>query len=276
MIMAKQSRVLYFAYALLFFLGTPPDQAAGRDLVFTPLPIEQPETVIAASRPLVTYLSKQLGVPINIRYEKSYEDILRLFQEGEIDLVQLGPLPYATLRQAYPLAEPLVAIKEPDGKITYTCAMVTAFDGPTTLRHVRRPVALTQPLSTCGYLTASYLLDKHGIKLESLHHGYLGNHDKVALAVVRGTYEVGAIKTTVAKKYANLTLRVIEETPNFPGFLLVGNKATLSAEQINGIVRILLELPDSEQKSLNVGKYGFAATSNADYDQIRHYSRFFR
>ncbi len=272
----KQNWLIGFGCALLFCLSATAAQATGRALVFTPLPIEQPETVIAASRPLVNYLSKQLGVPISIRYEKNYEDILRLFQEGKIDIVHLGPLPYVTLRQVYPKAEPLAAINEADGKTTYTCAMVTAFDGPATLKLVRRSVALTQPLSTCGHLTAGYLLNKHGIQLDALHHDYLGNHDKVALAVVKGTYEVGTIKTTVAKKYANLTLRVIEETPNLPGFLLVGNKATLSLDQIREITGLLLKLSGSEQTSLNLGKYGFSATTNADYDLIRTYSRFIR
>jgi phosphonate transport system substrate-binding protein len=272
----KQSRLARFACAVLFCLCTAAAQAAGRTLVFTPLPIEQPETVITASRPLVSYLSKQLGVPITIRYEKNYEDILHLFQEGTIDIVHLGPLPYVTLRQACPEAEPLAGINEADGKTAYTCAMVTAFDGPTALKQVRRSVALTQPLSTCGYLAAGYLLDKHGIQLDALQHDYLGNHDKVALAVVKGTYEVGTIKTTVAKKYTNLTLRVIEETPNLPGFLLVGNKATLSPDQIRKITGFLLKLPDSEKKNLNLGKYGFTAITNTDYDLIRQYSRFFR
>lgn len=272
----KQNRLTGFVCAVLLILVAAAGQAGERGLVFAPLPIEQPETVITASHPLVSYLSKQLGVPISIRYEKNYDDMLRLFREGKIDILHLGPLPYVTLRQVYARAEPLATINEADGKTSYTCAMVTAFDGPKNLSLVRRSVALTQPLSTCGHLAAGYLLDKHGIQLDSLHHEYLGNHDKVALAVVKGIYEVGALKTTVAQKYTNLTLRVLEETPGFPGFLLVGNKATLSADQLREITRLLLELPDHERNRLNLGRYGFSVTRNADYDLIRRYSRFFR
>lgn len=261
---------------LLICLNVPASLAAERALIYTPLPIEQPETVIAANSPLVTYLSKQLRVPITIRYEKNYVEILRLFQEGKIDIVQLGPLPYVTLRQRYAKAEPLVAINESDGKAAYTCAMVTAFDGPRSTKQVSRSVALSQPLSTCGHLTAGYLLDKHGIKLDGLHHDYLGNQDKVALAVVKGVYEVGVLKTAVAKKYTNLTLRIIEETQVFPGFLLVANKATMSIEQIKEISRVLLAIPPSERSLLGLGQYGFAPVSNADYDSIRQYQKFFR
>ena len=261
---------------LLICLNVPASLAAERTLVYTPLPIEQPETVIAANTPLVTYLSKQLRVPIAIRYEKNYEEILRLFQEGKIDIVHLGPLPYVSLRQHYSKAEPLVAIKESDGNAAYTCAMVTAFDGPQSIKQVSRSVALSQPLSTCGHLTAGCLLDKHGINLEGLHHEYLGNQDKVALAVVKGVYEVGVLKTTVAKKYTNLTLHVIEETETFPGFLLVANKATLSLEQIKELRKAFLTISSSEQNRLGLGKYGFAPAANADYDSIRQYQKFFR
>lgn len=262
--------------ALLLCLAAATSQAAGRSLVFTPLPIEQPETVIAASRPLVTYLSQKMGVPISIRHEKSYADILRLFQEGKIDLLHLGPLPYVTLRQACPKAVPLAAINESNAKAAYTCAMVTTYDGPKTIKQVRGPVALTQPLSTCGHLTAGYLLDKHGIQLESLRHDHVGTHDKVALEVIKGRYQVGTIKTSVAKKYTGMALRVIEETPYFPGFLLVGNSATLRPEQLEQITRLLLTLPVNNQSSPSLGKYGFTATSDADYDLIRTYTRFFR
>lgn len=268
-------RLIIYASALLL-CGFASGQAAERPLVFTPLPIEQPETVIAASRPLADYLSRQLGVPVTIRHEKKYEDIIRLFKEGKIDIVHLGPLPYVTLRRDCPDAEPLATIREPDGKAAYTCAVVTAFDGPASISQVRRSVALTQPLSTCGHLTAGYLLDRHHIKLETLRHDYLGNHDKVALAVVKGAYEVGAIKTSVAKKYTNLTLRVLEETPPFPGLLLVGNKATLKQDQINQIRKSLITIPGQEQERLVLGKFGFTAVSDADYGLIRQNMKFFK
>ncbi|ACD97147.1 PhnD/SsuA/transferrin family substrate-binding protein [Trichlorobacter lovleyi] len=276
MVKVKLKGLPWFAVVLLVCLFAASGQTEGRELVYTPLPIEQPETVIAANRPLVSYLAKQLKTPIAIRYEKNYEDILRLFQEGKIDIVHLGPLPYVILRNSYTKAESLVAINEPDGKATYTCAMVTAFDGPLSVEQVRRSIAFSQPLSTCGHLTAGYLLDKHGVKLEALHHDYLGNQDQVALAVVKGTYEVGTLKTAVAKKYASLTLRIIEETPAFPGFLLVANRATVTPEQIREIRKLLLGIASKDRAALVMGQHGFAPVLDANYDLIRQNLKFFR
>lgn len=276
MLKVKLSGMAGFAGALLVSLVAMTGHAAGRELVYTPLPIEQPETVIDANRPLVAYLSKQLKTPITIRYEKNYDDILRLFQEGKIDIVHLGPLPYVILKKSYTKAEPVVAINEPDGKASYTCVMVTAFDGPTSVRQVHRSIAFSQPLSTCSRLTAGYLLDKYGIQLENVHHEYVGNQDQVALAVVKGNYEVGTMKAAVAKKYTNLTLRIIEETPAFPGFLLVANKATMTPEQIAKIRSILLSTKPKDSAGLVLGRYGFSPVVDSSYDLIRQNLRFSR
>lgn len=276
MVGSSSKGLVWLVAVLLLCLAVLPGHVVARELVYTPLPIEQPETVLNANRPLVAYLSKQLKTPITIRYEKNYEEILRLFKDGKIDIVHLGPLPYVTLRDRYDKAEPLAATNEADGKSFYTCAMVTAFDGPTSVRQVRRSIAFSQPLSTCGHLTAGYLLDKHGVKLEALHHDYLGNQDQVALAVVKGTYEVGTLKTAVAKKYASLTLRIIEETPAFPGFLLVANRATVTPEQIREIRKLLLGIASKDRAALVMGQHGFAPVLDANYDLIRQNLKFFR
>lgn len=276
MIKMKKSVVLWVFSTFMVGLVMQAKPAVARELVYTPLPIEQPETVIAASRPFVSYLSKQLKTPVTIRYEQSYEEILRLFQLGKIDIVHLGPLPYVILKKSYAKAEPVAAINEPDGKATYTCTMVTAFDGPTSVNQVHRSIAFSQPLSTCGHLTAGYLLNKYGIKLENLHHEYLGNQDQVALAVIKGNYEVGTIKAAVAKKYTNLTLRVIEETPAFPGFLLVANNATVTPEQIRKIRSILLATTPKDSAGLILGRYGFSPVVDSSYDLIRQNLKFSR
>ena len=267
-------RVVSIIVLLIGFCSGSAHASARRELIFVPLPIEQQEAVVSASKPLVAYLSRQLGQPVTIRYESNYEDILRLFKEGKVDIVQLGPLPYTALTQIYNKAVPLVAIRESDGKVGYTCAMVTAFDGPTSVKQVKRSVALAQPLSTCGHMTAGDLFEKHGRNLEDLHHAYLGNQDKVALAVVRGTYEVGTMKTALARKYSNLTLRVVEETPVFPGFLLVGNGMTLSREQQERIITALLQMGAEDRSSMVLGKHGFAKVADQDYDVIRRHRKY--
>lgn len=256
---------------LCLFFRTTVVQAVDRELILVPLPLEQPEAVIAATRPLAALLSERLQQPVQVRYIASYQDILEQFQRGTIDIVHLGPLPYLKLRQMKIGAEPLAVVNEADGAAAYSCALVTGFDGPSGVARVKGPLALTQPLSTCGHLTASYLLNRQGKNIEKLHYSYLGNHDKVALAVARGGYQAGTMKTVLAAKYADLGLRVLAETPLFPGFLLVANRANLPPQRIEELRKVLLGLTARERSRLELGKYGFSRVVEAQYEQLERY-----
>lgn len=264
-------RVAFFWLLVMFLPGVIRLHAAGRDLVLVPLPLEQPEVVIADSRPLAALLAKRLQQPVQVRYIANYQDMLLQFQRGTIDILHLGPLPYLKLRQMQAGVEPLAVLNEADGSTAYSCALVTAFDGPATTAQLQGAVALTQPLSTCGYLTAAYLLDRVGKDIEKLSYAYLGNHDKVALAVARGSYQSGTMKTALASKYAGLGIRVLAETPRFPGFLLVANRATLPSKRLDELRNVLLGLTAQERSGLRFGRYGFSPVVAEQYDQLERY-----
>jgi len=253
--------VIFSIFILLFHL----QGSVAAELVYVPLPIEDQETVVAGHTPMVNYLADRLGVSIRIHYEKEYDRILQLFKEGKVDLVQLGPFPYTTLKKEYPQALPLAIMNEADGKPFYTCALVTSFDGPQRVQDICSPVALPQSLSTCGYFSADLLLRDHKPGLEQLGYHYLGSHSKVALAVVLGEWKTGVMKTSVAKKYHKLTLKVLQETPPVPGFVIVGNSATLQEEQIRQIGQFLIQADPQTRSSWIVGRDGFSAVSDQDF-----------
>jgi hypothetical protein len=60
-------------------------------------------------------------------------------------------------------------------------------------------IALTQPLSTCGFLAASGLLREHGSDLAKNFYRYVNKHDEVAMAVVRGEFDAGASRPPSAR-----------------------------------------------------------------------------
>ena len=239
---------------------------------YTPSPIEHPETAIASHTPLAEHLSRILGLPARIHYEQNHADIIRLFQEKKIDLVQVGPLPYVKLREQYPQAIPLAIFREADGKPSYACVLATAFDGPKKIEDLRGSIVMVQPLSTCGPLSVHYLLGRHGRELAQFPYDYLNNQDNVALAVIRGEYAAGGIKSSIAAKYGSLALRILDETPPFPGLVLVGNGATLSTEQLAAIREALLAVSPESDHGFIAGKYGFAPVSDNDYQAIRDFS----
>lgn len=242
--------------------------ALAAELIYVPLPIESQTEVVAAHTPLVRYLEGRLGRSIKIQYEKNYGTILQLFSEGKIDLVQLGPYPLVNLRKKYPPAVPLAVINESAGQPTYTCALVASFDGPSSKELVTGQLALPQELSTCGLFAARLLFANHHPALDQMGYEYMGNHSNVALAVTRGEFQAGVMKSGIARKYANLALKILAETQPFPGFVIVGNQATLGDELMQKISEELLKVDYSTRSSWGIGHDGFSAVHSEELLQL--------
>lgn len=245
--------------------------AAAETLTFAPLPMETPYTVASQWKPLLNYLELALGITIDIDYSQSNDEIIDKFKAGKLDLAYLGPLPYVTLRKSFPAAEPVVVFHEKDGHATYTCALVTLADPPVSLKGLHgRTVALTQPLSTCGYFATGGLLHDQGSSLEANRYRYLGQHDEVALAVIRGDFDAGGLKTTIARKYAHLGLVVKAESAPLPGLALIANSKRLSPQRIEAIRKTLLSASADNRKQWgdNV-RHGASPAQDSDYDGLR-------
>jgi phosphonate transport system substrate-binding protein len=252
--------------------------AMAETLYFAPLPMEQPEEVVKQFKPMLNYLERQLGVTIEIRYSSSYEDVLAKFQQGQVDFAYLGPLPYVTLRERFNQAVPLVHFVEKSGKPTYTCALISA--GETVTNGMKgKKIALTQALSTCGYLSTDGLLHKAGSGLDQNKYRYLGKHDAVAEAVARGDYEFGGIKTAIANKYEGLGVKVLAETAPLPSFALIANGQRLSPARIDALRDSLARLkPETTDKTLMADwgsslRFGSTVAKDSDFDVVRQLRR---
>jgi len=265
------------ALSLLFNLWHGLTFAQPPPIRFAPLPMESREAIVLQFRPMVEYLEQQLSRPIVYDFSESYDKILKKFQANEIDLAYLGPLPYVELRAKDTNATPLVHFREASGQPMYTCALAALANTPVDLQGLKnKRIALTQPLSTCGYLSVNGLLQERKSSLENNRYTYLDKHDAVALAVIRGEYDLGGLKTAIGKRYSHLGLKILAETPPFPGFGLIGNKKTLSPETMEAIRQAMIRLdPKTDKETLaQWGKsiqYGVVKATDDDYENVRNY-----
>lgn len=262
-----------FILALFVLAGSP---LHARTLVLAPLPMENRETVLKQFMPMAAYLRQALGHEVVFDYSDSYGEILEKFRQGRIDLAYLGPLPYVSLRKVCADAEPLVHFREANGEPSYTCAIVAEADRGLDLEGLEnRKVALTQPLSTCGFLATNGMLRERGSSLSRNLYRYLDKHDEVAKAIVRGEFDIGGLKTAIGRKYEHLGLKILAETPPLPSFALVGNAATLSTQERDAIRQALAGLdPSGRDREMlsswgeNI-RYGSVPASDAEYDPVR-------
>ncbi len=261
-------RLICALVTLLFIF--PFHSAADARLIYTPLPLTNSDSVIAQSRDLIRYIEQNTGFTIEIRYEADYATIIDKFARDEIHLVHLGPLPYIVLRAVTPYADPLVFFQEADGRAGYTCSLASAIDGDTAPADTEGPVALTQSLSTCGFLVTQHLLGSADRNLHVLPYSFLGSHEAVALALVRGEFAIGGLKTSIGREYERVGLRLLMEGPELPGFALVANTRLLDQETRDALSAALVATPASVYSQWQgLGRWGMAKAMDSSFDGLR-------
>ncbi len=259
-------RLTYLLLLLGILLQSP---GYAKELTYAAVSVQDREATIAAHRDMVDTLADAIKRPIRISYDVDHAQIIDDFIAGNIDIAYLGPLPYVAMARRYDNHEILVTINEAPGCPWYRCTIVRAFDGPEILNNLSGPVALTNPLSTCGYLSVAYLLKQEDIQLEQLPYSFVGSHDQVALEVIRGRYAIGGVKEMIAKKYHGLLLEVMALTPPLPGFVLVANRATLT-EGDTIVLRTALTHANSDTYKLwDIGSNGFSYISRSAFDLLK-------
>ncbi|MCK9491905.1 MAG: PhnD/SsuA/transferrin family substrate-binding protein [Sulfurimonas sp.] len=216
-----------------------------------------------------SYLESKISIKINYIYKKDYKDILDGFKDGTIDMAYLGPLPYLSLKKKYEFVEPILTFKQDDGLTKYRCVLVK-FQEDEFKKDSQIKVALTQPLSTCGYFMSSILLrENFNIDLSEQTYKYTMSHVNALNSVLKGECLIAGVRERTAKEFESLGLEIIAKSKLMPGFSLIVNTKTLTKEQIKSIKEALLELQDRDIKKLKgILVNGVVEASERDYDGL--------
>ena len=270
--------VIARALSALLLLSLATAVHAAGPVRFGPLPQEGKDKLPEDYIPPMHYLKEVTGKTFQLVSTSSYDDLIARIKKGEVDLAFLGPLPYATLTADFHDAVPLVLFLEDDGKPTYTCALIGRSDTPKKLATLRgKPLGLPQNLSTCGPLGADEMLRLNGSSLDAMESRIAGSHDKVAIGVATGEFELGSLKTAIARRHTALGIRILAESSPKPGFVLVANARTLDAETIRVIREAMLRLtprtrPEHAKITRTWGpgmRHGAVPAKDSDFNVIR-------
>lgn len=240
-----------------------------RIINFAPLPTKKASKNIEDFLPMNAYLKEKLSIDIKYIYKKDYQDILNGFKDGTIDIAYLGPLPFISLKKEYMFVKPIVTFKEQSGSSKYRCVLAK-FKKDKFDKEKQIKVALTQPLSTCGYFMTSILLKENfNIELKEQKYNYTMSHTNALSSVAKGEFLIAGAKQSIAQQYETLGMEIIAQSKLLPAFSIVVNTQTLSKEQIKEIEDALLELNNEEHKSSKgISKYGIEKANIEDYDDL--------
>jgi len=217
-------------------------------LNFSPLPIKNTSKNIQDFLPLTSYLENKLKITIKYTHYDNYQDIISGFKNGEVDIAYLGPLPFLALKKEYSHIKPIVAINENNGLPQYRCVL-TKFKHDQIDTTTPIKIALTQPLSTCGYyMTQKLLKENFTFELKEQKYSYTMSHTDAILSTLEGKYILAGAKDTVAKKHKTLGMEIIAKSDPLPGFLLVGNLQTLSEQQLDSLQQTILNIEKNHYK----------------------------
>lgn len=244
---------------------------------FGVIPRDNPRILYEKYQPLLDYLAARTPYTYELVLSKNYEDTVNALGNGEIDVALLGPLAYLEARAKYG-AISILKPKGANGDARYRSVIITkkgtAFKQLSDLKG--KSVAFSASKSTSGNLIPRYLLANSGLHLSDLgRYTNYDYHDSVVKAVLKGQQDAGAVRDSVAQKYAKLGIEIIAASDPIPTGPLVAGPGTPYAV-IEDIKRALSGLDPADADHMKILqrldddlRYGFMDAGDSDYSDIR-------
>ncbi len=238
-------------------------------------PYRSAMTLMESYKPLASYLSRKTGRVITVKIAKDYRTHIQSIGEDRLDIAFMGPVSYVELVARYG-KKPLLARQVIQGSPTFHGKIVVRQESTiSSLAELAgRRFAFGDAASTMSHLVPRYMLRRAGVTVDRLAgYRFLGSHDNVALAVLTGDFDAGAVKESVYEKYQPRGLKVLATTPALSEHLFV-TRSKLPDELRQALREALYGLKDDPQglaimSGIRPGMTAWVPVVDADYDGLR-------
>ena len=171
------------------------------ELTFAIIPAENASGVTERWAPFVAYLSKEIGVKVNLRIANDYAAVIEGQRAGNIHIASYGSASFARARMTGVKTEAFANDINIDGSTGYfSVFFVKANSAYTTIDSLKgKNLGLVDPNSTSGNNMPRFELNKLGIADADKYFGkvvYTGSHENALLALAQGTVDVAANQWT--------------------------------------------------------------------------------
>ena len=248
---------------------------ASQEITLAVHPFLAASEVINKFTPLAKYLSTQTHLSINVKVGSSYDEHIDYIGNDRVELAYMGPASYVTMIEKYG-SKPVLATQEVNGQAYFQGNIIVHEESKIQELHdlVGKRIAFGDPNSTMSYIVPHYMLHKAGVFInKDEKHQFLHSHDNVALAVLAGEYDAGAVKPAVFGKFKKDGLRTIAMTPKISEHLFVASNK-LNKNIVATIQAALLSAAHSADgmqalHAINKSITGMVVSSEADYANLR-------
>ena len=178
-------------------------------------------------QPLADYLSKHLGVAVSLSAPRTSKEQISRIANNVDDLAYLSPLAYAMLGESRSKFTLLAREARHGVPFIFSHIVVRKDSRLVTLNQLSKTkFAFESPDSTMGYMVPRFVLLRAGIGLGDLSsHAFLGSSRNIALGILMGDFQAGAIREWTYKAYQNRGLTSLDCSPPISSSLYVaGNR----------------------------------------------------
>jgi len=164
------------------------------EITFAVIPAENGRGVSDRYGPLVDYLSRELGIKVNLRIANDYAAVIEGQRAGNIHIGFYGPASFARARLTGVKTDAFVMDVNSDGSTGYYSVFYVLAKSP--YRKVEdlkgKHLGLVDPNSTSGNNMPRFMMDKMGIDPEHFFSQviFTGSHENAVLALAQGTVDV--------------------------------------------------------------------------------------
>jgi len=271
-------RILIITVFLLVSITTSALAEESRELIFSVHPFVSARELHENFSPLIAYLEKKIDRQIKFTVAKSYEDNSNKLGKDLADIVYIGPAAYVSMSEKY-TKKRMLACLTVNGRPNYKGYIFTKADNPAQKLAdlTGNSFASSSKKSTMSYVVPRYMFIEAGVPFPEKELQLRGNHNNIALAVLAGDINAGAVKEKTYHKYEARGLKPIAMTPEIPEHPFVaGNK--MDDETYKKIKQAMLAIKTPEDvntllKPIKKTLTGLSDVQDSDYDNLREIFR---
>ncbi len=226
-------------------------------------------------QPLADYLEQVLKKEVVVRIGRDYSEHITYVGHNQVDIAYLGPAIYVRIVEKYG-EKPLLARLAVNGEPVFRGYLVTSPDsGIQDIQSLRgKRFAFGDPRSTMSHFVPRHMMLEAGIDVDNLEdYQFLGSHRNVALAVLSGAYDAGAVKEEVFEAFKPRGLKAIATSDPFSEHLFVA-RSDAPEEFVATVRNALYRLSDTADgrailRNIKQSVTALVPVDDADYDNLR-------
>jgi phosphonate transport system substrate-binding protein len=277
--MINRRSILLSAAALAFAATSASAQdykAKYPELTFAVVPAENASGVTERWTPFTAYLSKELGVKVNLRIANDYAAVIEGQRSGNIQLASYGSASFARARLTGVKTDAFANDINIDGSTGYYSMFFVKASSPyQSIDQLKgKNLGLVDPNSTSGNNVPRFELDKMGITDADSYFGkvvFTGSHENALLALSQGTVDVAANQwtndddSTLAQMLTKGMLKNSDGTPMKKTDFRIIHK---SAAIINGPYAYSSDLPEDLKVAIAKAFMDAPTKDKAAFDKL--------